>query len=387
MRVLSRRPAPRWVSVAHRLLWPPAGRARNRTYLRDRLIALPLLAVVAFGTLGRAYVDVRDDSTYIRTQLAPALGDLADARISLQIAQREAEVGLDAGHAVELSGLGPRYAARTGAAAQDIARLSRGGAFGEAQRQELDVVSGLIDGYEEWIAWARTNVGNGSLRKAGLAYAQSMLCSDAATEPAADRHAPYPPCGAVRGVDATTVVDRIAALERDLRRRLADRAALGPGVLAAGAVSLVSFTLLSVGLWRTLLLLRRRMRIRASVPLLAAALPLLVVPWLVADGVRAWRAQQDAVPYARVLAEQASPGVEAAMDDDPSAVPGPTAIRPAAARMERTVRQGRFGDIGAAAGWVAPAGLVVGGVMGGALHAYRREYLVVGRGGTGGGGT
>ncbi|NEB79357.1 hypothetical protein G3I40_29670, partial [Streptomyces sp. SID14478] len=177
--------------------------------------------------------------------------------------------------------------------------------------------------------------------------------------------------------------DRIAALERDLHRRLAARTALGPGVLAAVAVAAVSFTLLGVGLWRTFFFLRRRMRIRASVPLLAAALPLLVVPWAVADGVRAWVAQQDAEPYAQVLAEQATPDTEVALDNDPSTPPGPTAIRPATAHMEQTVRQGQFGGVGAIADWVAPAGLVVGGVMGGALHAYRREYLVVGRGGGG----
>ncbi|GAA2305909.1 hypothetical protein OKJ48_43440 [Streptomyces kunmingensis] len=376
-----RRPAPRWVQVLRRLLWPPEGRSRNRAYLRDRLIALPLLTVVAFTTLGWAYADVRADSTYIRTELAPALGDLADARISLLIAQREAEVSLDAGDAVELSGLGPRYAARTGAAAQDIARLSRGGAFGEAQRQELDVVSGLIDGYEEWIAWARTNVGNDALRKAGLAYAQSMLCSEETAEPTTDRSAPYPPCGAARGVDATTVVDRIAALERELRHRLDDRSALGARVLAAAAVSLVSFTLLAVGVWRTLVFLHRRMRIRVSVPLLAAALPLLLVPWAVADGVRSWSAQRDAVPYADVLADRASPAVEVHLDEDPLAPPDPAAIRPATARMEHTVGQGRFGDVGAAAAWVMPVGLLSAGVMAGALHAYRREYLVVGRGG------
>ncbi|MEU6394126.1 hypothetical protein [Streptomyces sp. NPDC046939] len=375
------RPAPAWLLVLRRLLWPGTDRVRNRTFLRDRLVALPLLAVVAFTTLGWAYADVREDSAYIRTQLAPALGDLADARISLRIAQREAEVSLDAGNAVELSGLGPRYAARTGAAAQDIARLSRGGAFTEAQRQELDVVSGLIDGYEEWIAWARTNVTDTSLRRAGLAYAQSMLCAYTAPGPATDRHAPYPPCGAARGSDATTVVDRIAALEDELRDRLADRAALGPGVLTAVAVSLLAFVLLAVGLWRTLVFLRRRMRIRVSVPLIAAALPLLLVPWVVADGVRAWQAQRDAVPYARVLAHEASPAVEVALDDDPLAAPAPTAIRPATARMERTVARGRFGGVGSLAGWVAPAGLLAGGVLAGALHAYRREYLVVGRGG------
>ncbi|MET9495867.1 hypothetical protein [Streptomyces sp. NPDC006552] len=382
MRRLPRPPVPRWALVLRRLVWPPAGRVRNRAYLRDRLIALPLLTAVAFATLGWAYTDVRDDAAHIRAQLAPALGDLADARISLRIAQREAEVSLDAGHAVELSGLGPRYTARTGAAAQDIARLSRGGAFGAAQRQELDVVSGLIDGYEEWIAWARTNVADPTLRKAGLSYAQSMLCSQTTAEPATDRSAPYPPCGAARGVDATTVVDRIAALERELRHRLDERAALGPGVLAAVAVSLTAFTLLVVGLWRTLVFLHRRMRIRVSVPLLAAALPLLLVPWAVADGVRSWSAQRDAVPYADVLADRAAPEVEVAADRDPLAAPAPTEIRPVTARMERTVGQGRFGDVGAAAGWVLPAGLLAAGVTAGALHAYRREYLVVGRAGS-----
>lgn len=83
---------------------------RNRAYLHDRLVALPLLAAVAFAGLGFTATSLRDDSAAIRTHIAPALRDLADARTSLRIAQREAEVSLDAGDAVELSGLTPATA-------------------------------------------------------------------------------------------------------------------------------------------------------------------------------------------------------------------------------------------------------------------------------------
>ncbi|WP_338699110.1 hypothetical protein V2W30_22430 [Streptomyces sp. Q6] len=152
-------------------------------------------------------------------------------------------------------------------------------------------------------------------------------------------------------------------------------------MIAAGAVAACCFVLLAVGLWRTVFFLRRRMRIRLSVPLLAAALPLLVVPWLAADGVRAQLAQHDAVPYADVLARDSSPEVEVSAERDPLAEPDPAAIRPAAARMEQAVRDGELGGIDVLAGWVAPLGVLVGAVAGGALHVYRREYLLVGRGG------
>ncbi|MFE7010838.1 hypothetical protein ACFVAQ_10050 [Streptomyces sp. NPDC057651] len=380
-----------------RYAWAPPERAtdrpgpraadppRNRAYLHDRLVALPLLAVVAFAGLGFTATSLRDDSAEIRAHIAPALRDLADARISLRIAQREAEVSLDAGDAVELSGLTPRYGSRITGAAQDLSQVARSGALTAAERQELDVVSGLVDGYERWIAWAQTNVSDESLRKAGLSYAQSMLCSPdpgGPYEPASDRYATYPRCAPVTGSEATTVVDRISDLERALRDRLEARAALGPAAVTAAAVSAVAFVLLTAGLWRTLRFLRVRLRISASVPLLAAALPLLAVPAIALDGLYAYAAQEDTVPIARSLYAVTSPVTEVAVEERRIDPPGDTAVVTLADSMDAVLDNGRLAAVDGAAPWVAPAGLLVAAVTGATLHAYRREYLLVGRPGT-----
>ncbi|MFF2505121.1 hypothetical protein ACFVTY_17320 [Streptomyces sp. NPDC058067] len=382
----------RAVRVLWRYLWAPpvpatdrprgrrtAAPPRNRAYLHDRLVALPLLAAVAFAGLGYTATSLRDDSAAIRTHLAPALRDLADARISLRIAQREAEVSLDAGDAVELSGLSPRYGSRITGAAQDLSQVARGGALTAAERQELDVVSGLVDGYEHWIAWAQTNVSDVSLRKAGLSYALSMLCPTQPPEPATDRYAPYPRCKPATGTDATTVVDRISALEHALRDRLAERAALGPAVVTVTAVSAAASVLLAAGLWRTLRFLRIRFRVVASLPLLAAALPLLAVPLLAVDGLRAHAAQEDTVPLARRLSTATSPGTEVAVEDHRVDARDAPAVVTLAGAMDRALDQGRLPAVDGAAPWVTPVGLLTAAVIGTTLHAYRREYLLVGR--------
>lgn len=104
------------VEIARRVrryAWPSVSGRRNRGYLRDRLVALPLLAVVGFGAFGWACADVRGDSVYVRDRLAPALVDLANARASLFIAQGEAEERLGDGvrpnSAGSASGTGPGW--------------------------------------------------------------------------------------------------------------------------------------------------------------------------------------------------------------------------------------------------------------------------------------
>ncbi|WP_406105918.1 hypothetical protein OG698_26685 [Streptomyces sp. NBC_01003] len=384
------------VRVLWRYVWAPPARAtkpaaappRNRAYLHDRLVALPLLAAIAFSGLGFTATSLRDDSAAIRTHIAPALRDLADARISLRIAQREAEVSLGAGDAVELSGLSPRYGSRITGAAQDLSQVSRSGALTAAERQELDVVSGLVDGYERWIAWAQTNVSDGSLYRAGLSYAQSMLCSPDRLdpyEPATGRYAPYPRCAPVTGSEATTVVDRISDLERALRHRLEERATLGPAAVTAAAVSAVAFVLLTAGLWRTLRFLRIRFRILASPPLLAAALPLLAVPVIALSGLYAYAAQEDTVPIARRLYAVTSPSTEVAFEEhrtDPLDPHHHRVIVTLADSMDDVLDNRRLAALDAVAPWAAPAGLLVAGVIGATLHAYRREYLLVRRPGT-----
>ncbi|GAA3785825.1 hypothetical protein ACFS5L_17935 [Streptomyces phyllanthi] len=409
-----------------RYAWPSAAGRRNSAYLRDRLIALPLLAVVAFGAFGWAYAGVRGDSTAVRDRLAPALVDLADARASLLIAQGEAEADLDEGRAAELSGLSERYRTRVARATQSLNQVMRSGALTVAEEQELRVVSALVVDYTGWVGRAQGHATDPVLRKAELTYAHSMLCSaqeaDEAEEAGgngtrenrasgngesgngtretkaspngesgnrtrgnetrgngADR---YPPCRPGTGSSATSIVDRVSGLEWRLRDRLAARAAWGPGALAAAAVAGLAFVLLAAGLWRTVSFLRRRFRIRLSIPLAVAALPLLAVPLLTVDALLAQHAQGRAVPVADALVARTSPEIETRAEERPFAGPDPRAIDVLASRVDTGLADGRLAFLDWTAPFVLPAGLATAGLTGGALHAYRREYLLVGRPGS-----
>ncbi|MET7452198.1 hypothetical protein ABZT03_09940 [Streptomyces sp. NPDC005574] len=362
-----------------RYAWPSASGRRNRGYLRDRLVALPLLAVVGFGAFGWAYADVRADSAYVRDRLAPALVDLADVRASLFIAQGEAEARLASGGSAELGGLGERYRTRVARATQSLNQVTRGGALTVAEEQELRVVSALVVDYTGWIGRAQGHAGDPVLRNAELTYARSMLCSTPV--PAAHRRDRYPACPPAAGpaVDATSIVVRVSGLERRLRDRLAQRAAWGGRVLAAAVVSGLALVLLAAGLWRTLAFLRRRFRIRLSLPLAAAALPLLAVPALTADALLAQHAQTAAGPVADALARRTSPGTETAAEERPFAGPDPWSVEVLGRRLDDTLADGRLGLLDGTAPWVFPAGLAAAALIAGALHGYRREYLTVTR--------
>ncbi|MGC5562449.1 hypothetical protein ACPYPG_06340 [Streptomyces sp. FR-108] len=360
-----------------RYLWPsPTGR-RNRAFLRDRLIALPLLLVVAFGTLGWAYMDVRDDSEYLRDRLAPALVGLANAKASLFIAQGEAEKNLAEAGAVELGGLSERYRTRVARATQSLNQVTRSGALTVAEEQELRVVSALVVDYTGWIGRAQGHANDAVLRDAELTYARSMLCSEPVA--AADRQDRYPPCPPATGSGATSIVDRVTGLQRQLRERLAERAAWGGGVRGAAVVCGLSLVLAAVGLWRTVVFLRRRFRIRLSVPLAAAALPLLAVPLLTADALLAQDAQTRSAPLADALAERTSPETETIAEERPFDGPDPQAVEVLETRLDDTLSDGRLPFLDGVAPFVLPTGLLAAAVVGGALHAYRREYLVVAR--------
>jgi hypothetical protein len=364
------------VRRVHRYAWPSGFGHRNRAYLRDRLVALPLLAVVAFGALGWACTGVRGDSVYIRDRAAPALVDLADARASLLIAQGEAERNLAEGRAAELSGLSERYRTRIARATQSLNQVTRSGALTVAEEQEVRVVSALVVDYTGWIGRAQGDATDSVLRDAELTYARSMLCSKPVT---ATRENPYPVCPAATGSAATSIVDRVTGLEGRLRARLAERAAWGADTITAAVLAALAFALLGAGLWRTVSFLRRRFRIRLSIPLAAAALPLLAVPFLAVDALLALHAQHETVPVADAMAERTSPGTETIAEENPFAGPEPQAIETLRARIDESLADGRLAFLDGIAPFVFPAGLAAAAVIAGTLHAYRREYLVVTR--------
>ncbi|MFD9073157.1 hypothetical protein [Streptomyces lasiicapitis] len=349
-------------------------RTRNHAYLRDRLLALPLLTALTFAPFAWAHATLRDDAEYLRTQAAPALVDLADARVSLQIADREAGDSLRAGRAVELSGLSERYRTRTTRATQRLNQVARSGALSAPERQDLDVVAGLVADYGTWTAWAQANAADRALREAALAYARSILCS--AREPApANRPDAHRACRPATGSTATAVVDRVTALERALQERLSDRAEPGAGVLVAFGVSGVAFLLLVRGLWRTQLFLHHRFRLYVSLPLLAAALPLLALPLLAVDAVLVQSAQRDAESTARALSGETSPGIESAAEADPFGTPDRYVIAALEDSVDDELAEGRLAFLDDATAWVVPAGLLSAALTGATLHSYRREYV------------
>ncbi|MFF2846823.1 hypothetical protein ACFVT5_10875 [Streptomyces sp. NPDC058001] len=370
-----------------RYLWPRSRGNRNRAYLRDRLIALPLLGVVSFGAFAWGYGELRGDSAYVREQLAPALADLADAKVSLRIAQEEAVKSLGNERAVELGGLSERYRNRLSRASQDLGQVAQSGALTVSQRQELQVVSGLLTDYSGWISRAQAHGAKPVLRMAELSYAQGMLCSPATTAEAAapdttenlslSRCAPKRPPAS----QATTVVDRISGLEEQLRDQLGERAAWGPRVLTAGAVSAVGFALFAYGLWHTFGFLRRRFRITLSLPLLVAAVPLVLIPFLTVDGILAQRAQHAVQSTVRDLTDRTLPKIETDTENEPFDAPDPLSVARLTGTMDRRLAAG--GTPGPELAWLAPfvfpAGLVTAAVTAGALHGYRREYLTVTR--------
>ncbi|MEU3792868.1 hypothetical protein AB0F07_24210 [Streptomyces fructofermentans] len=360
-----------------RYAWPSTAGSRNRVYLRDRLVALPLLSVVAFGSLGWAYADGRDDTAQVRDRLAPALVQLANARASLFIAHGEAVRNLADGRTAGISGLGERYRTRVARATQSLNQVSRSGALTVAEEQELRVVSALVVDYTGWIGRAQGHAGDPVLRDAELTYARSMLCSAPVAAPdARDRD---PSCRPGTGAGATAIVDRVSLLERHLGERLAGRAAWGTGVPAAAATGATALVLFTGGLWRTVSFLRRRFRIRLSLPLAAAALPLLAVPLLTADALLAQQARAAAVPVADALAHRTSPATETIAEERPFDGPDPWAVAVLGDRVDEELDEGRLAFLDGVAPFVFPAGLVCAGLVGGSLHAYRREYLVVAR--------
>ncbi|MFJ4935791.1 hypothetical protein ACIP8U_18180, partial [Streptomyces pseudovenezuelae] len=157
------------------------------------------------------------------------------------------------------------------------------------------------------------------------------------------------------------------------------RAAWGAGTITAAVIAVLALALLAAGLWRTVSFLRRRFRIRLSIPLAAAALPLLAVPFLTVDALLALDAQHGTVPVADALAEKTSPRTETAAEGSPFAGPEPQAIETLRARIDEGLADGRLAFLDGIAPFVFPAGLGVAAVIAGTLHAYRREYLVVAR--------
>ncbi|WP_328536821.1 hypothetical protein [Streptomyces sp. NBC_00344] len=345
----------------------PVPEGDTPAFLRERLVVLPLLAVIAFGTLSLSYAGVHGDSARVSRHTGPALVDLTRAEVSLAQAQQEAESALSG---PALVGLDQNYRGLITRTTQNLNKVAQARALSAAQRQSLQVVSGLVIDYNDYVGRADRSRADPTLSSAYLLYALSMLC-----ETTGDT-LPTARCteSTARGYEATTIQDRIDSLERSLRSDLDDEAGWGTGPMVLAAVSGAAFVLLAIGLVRTLNFLRIRFRL-LSLPLAAAALPLLTLPVLVWGTVQAHQGQ--AAVRRTVEGDLAAVNAVSAADakDTGSAATDP--IGALEQRIEDSMHRVHSDGWASVTGFVLPVGLLSAGTTGWALLAYRRDYVRV----------
>ncbi|MDQ0942664.1 hypothetical protein [Streptomyces sp. V1I1] len=184
-----------WLRAAGRT---PEGSRPTAAFLRRRMLVLPALAVVALALSAAAYGDVHGRTERLRDRCAPALVDLAQARVSLELAQAQAELRLKTAEQAGSVELGETYRSLLTEASQSLNRVAQSRALHKAQQQELRVVSGLVVAYGDKIAWADRNRLSKVLREAGVDYADDMLRGKHLTVAQATPRSPSPSSTASR---------------------------------------------------------------------------------------------------------------------------------------------------------------------------------------------
>ncbi|WP_125522815.1 hypothetical protein [Streptomyces sp. WAC 06783] len=254
---------------------PVRGRKHTGRFLFSRMLMLPALTFTVLALAGTAYFDVHGRTEDLRGRYAPALVELAHTRVSLSLAQAEAErrLGADDGEPLpqtDLVGLGERYPSLVTAASQSLNNAVQTGALSKAQEQEVRVVSGLVVAYDDWIKWADSHHDSRPLRRAGMEYATTLLRTG-----------------------STAVLNRIGVLETDLRSAVADLSGWRAMFAVTASAALLAVLVLAFVFVGLLDYVRARLRVRS--PLLALyALPVLLVFGVLWSGVTVQHgAQQD----------------------------------------------------------------------------------------------
>ncbi|MFI6940498.1 hypothetical protein ACIBI4_14595 [Streptomyces sp. NPDC050418] len=341
---------------------PGPGRPQPLTseLLRARRTVLPALALLVFALTAATYFDVHGRTDQVRDRISPALTDLAQARVQLDLAQDEAvrrfgdRDGESGGADGPRVAIGERYEKFISTSMQALNSATRTRAFDAAQAQELGVVNGLVQSYRNAISMASENRDNPALRKAGLSYGAAVLC-DAAT--------PAFECRAAKDTKAgpTAVLGRIAALEEQLAHEADEqpRAAM-PVVLAVAAA--LAIGLFATVLWGTLRFRSRRLRLNSPALWALAAVATVVCALLLAGA---------------VVEQVAQAAVRDDLDELTRYATSPESV--AAIETEAQGIAARFDDAGPV-GWAQTARIAVGCgaaaalAAGLALYGYGREY-------------
>lgn len=358
------------------------GSRPTAAFLRRRMLVLPALAVVALALSAAAYSDVHGRTERLRDRNAPALVDLAQARTSLELAQKQAELRLLTARYAGLVELGETYRSLLTEASQSLNRVAQSRALHKAQEQELRVVSGLVVAYGDKIAWADRHRTSKVLRDAGVDYAAELLGGqDTAAAghdtgkagqdtAAAGQHTEKAGRGKGKAAQSregpkkepTAILDRIEELEHQLREENRDLAAWSPLTLSAAAAAALVVALFAVTALGTWVFLRERLRL-ISVQLAVAALPVLVTPVLLAMGGAEEHGAQEQVRTAvgaleRVGADRTAPG----------------SIESAAHRAAALMREAHPDSWSLTAGIAVPAAGVGALACGVTLFLYGRPY-------------
>jgi hypothetical protein len=339
-----------WLRAAGRT---PEGSRPTAAFLRRRMLVLPALAVVALALSAAAYGDVHGRTERLRDRCAPALVDLAQARVSLELAQVQAELRLKTAEQAGSVELGETYRSLLTEASQSLNRVAQSRALHKAQQQELRVVSGLVVAYGDKIAWADRNRLSKVLREAGVDYADDMLRGKHLTVAQATPQEPI------------SILDRIAELEHQLHEENRDLAAWSPLTLAAAAAAALSAALFAFVLVGTSVFLRDRLRL-ISVQLAVAAVPVLLTPVLLALGGAEEHAAQERVRTTVGALEQL--GAERT---------APRKIESTAREAAAVMREAHPDGWSLTAGIVVPAAGVGALACGVTLFLYGRPYPAV----------
>ncbi|OEJ26430.1 hypothetical protein AR457_20230 [Streptomyces agglomeratus] len=314
-------------------------------YLRRQLVWLLALTVVGGAALFGAYDEVHSDSVAIRDRTAPAVVELAKAHTSLQQAHNTAVDHLyyRALHPEwpDILARGEEYRTQVAEAKSSLGRAAATGALNREDRQTLRIVSGLVDSYALRIDGAWTQSSRPELSSANLSYARRMMY-----------------------VADSGILDRIAALQSRQNKALDHQEDWGAAPLLAWPVAVAACVLLGIRLVGTQVFLRRRFRMRLSIPLAAVTLLLAAVPVL-AFGTWQAHASQTTVQHEAATLEPADPPTTQV-----------TAIAAAESRMDRAVRQGNTATWARGTAFIPLAAVLMAGVILWTLQSHLLEYAV-----------
>ncbi|GAA2950289.1 hypothetical protein [Streptomyces enissocaesilis] len=314
-------------------------------YLHRQLLWLLTLTAVGGATLFGAYDEIHSDSVAIRDRTGPAVVELARAHTSLRQADTTARDHLR--HRArdhrwpDILARGEEYRTQLAEARSSLARAAATGALNREDQQTLRIASGLVDSYALRIDGAWTQSDKAHLSLANLSYAQTMM------------HA-----------RTSGVLARIAALQDRQSAALDRRQDWGVAPLLAWPVAVTACLLLGVRLVGTQVFLRRRFRLRLSVPLAAVTVLLAAVPVLAFGTWQAHRSQTLAQEAAGLLTPAGTPGQQAA------------AVVTAESGMERAAQEGNADVWVPGAGFVPLAAVLMAGVVVGTLQPLLVEYAV-----------